>query len=718
MRHLKRNHYDMLSSMSLIKAAVSPVTISIIAKYSHSSRCTWYHRVIRVEERLMPLSRSLLVAFWVLLLGAGASGQVSFRGQKDFQTPFFNCCALVAGDFNGDGHVDLVASPVYSSTPSVAPLLYLQNNGDGTFTATKIDYSLTASIAVVAAADVNGDGKLDLVARDLTTGHGAWLAGHGDGTFDPPVDLGIDKIVAVADFRGDKIPDLLVDRASFDLVVRAGDGKGPFASPLGPSGDAFFPHISLGDLNGDGILDVLMRTPVHDLNTQLYIGLGQKDGTFAKTLLDSTNYDGGTIADIDGDGKADIVQTVNDWFLTGAHGLAVRQGNGDGTFKDPVVSPSDAGNPYTLLYFDQGVGPYTTADFDGDGKTDVISGLARVMGRVLSGPQPPAFAVSLGNGDLTFRSPITFGRVSLLHPPRLDPSNPVVVADFNGDGKPDVAFPSGDSRLSVMLNDSAGRSQPAFVSAADGTPILAPGSIGAIFGSALASETAVNTDSTPPKTLGGVTVHVHDGDGFTNDAQLLYVSPGQINFVMPAGPPGSRTAPGYATITVDNGSGAAEEAQSFLVEPVAPTFFRADGSGSGVPLASVIRVHPDGSQTGTPAFTCSGGHCEPAPIDLSGPDPSFLVLYGTGLRGTQFLAALGKYNAYCTFTGQTGFNVQPTYVGPQGQYSGLDQLNIPLPSRLSGAGDTAVTCSFSPGPLEASGVSYSSQATSLPLRFR
>jgi uncharacterized protein (TIGR03437 family) len=113
-----------------------------------------------------------------------------------------------------------------------------------------------------------------------------------------------------------------------------------------------------------------------------------------------------------------------------------------------------------------------------------------------------------------------------------------------------------------MLNDSAGREQPAFVSAADLTPILAPGSIGAIFGTTLASETAaVNTDSTRPKTLGGVTVHVHDGDGFTNDAQLLYVSPGQINFVMPAGPPGSGTAPGYATITADNGSGAAEEAR-------------------------------------------------------------------------------------------------------------------------------------------------------------
>ena len=340
--------------------------------------------------------------FWV---SGFAFAQVSFRAQTDYLTPFPRCCAIVSGDFNSDGHIDLIASPIdRPSTPVVATLLFLQNNGDGTFTSKPVRFALTVLIAVVGAADLNGDGKLDLVARDLTTGHGVWLAGHGDGTFDLPVDLGIDTLASVADFRGDKVPDLLADGGEgFNFVVRAGNGKGSFEAPAYQYGGTFFTHVSLGDLNGDGILDVVARMPGHPYSTQLYIGLGRKDGTFAGTILDSPNYAGGIIADVNGDRETDIVQTA----INIKSGLAVRQGNGDGTFKDPVVIPSNAGVPYA------------TADFDGDGKLDVIGGTTESVGSLaVGGAQPSALAVSLGiNGDLTFRKPIIFGRMSMLSPP-------------------------------------------------------------------------------------------------------------------------------------------------------------------------------------------------------------------------------------------------------------------------------------------------------------
>jgi uncharacterized protein (TIGR03437 family) len=639
---------------------------------------------------------------WIFgVLSGPAFSQVSFSAQKDYPTPFPNCCALVKGDFNGDGRVDLIASPVYSQTPGLAPLLYLQNNGDGTFTAKNIVFGLATSLSVVGAADLDGDGKLDLVGQDLVTRHGVWLAGHGDGTFDPPVDLGIDTLAAVADFRGDKVPDLLVSLGFLDYVVRSGDGKGAFKPAVSQYGDSFAVHVSVGDINGDGILDLIGRTPVHNDNQMLYIGLGQKDGSFKKTLLDSTNYGGGVLGDVDQDGKLDIVQFGSAY---GKPGLAVRRGNGDGGFLDPVFSPSNASTPYGV------------ADFDGDGKADVLSSFT-FGGLSYPGNQPPAIAVSLGNGDLTFRNPITFGRVSLAHMPTIDSNNPLVIADFNGDGKPDVAFPSADSTLSVMLNDTNAKAPRMFVSAADWAPHLAPGSIGVVLGTGLATTTAVNHDNPAPEVLGGVRVRVLDGDGRVANAQLLYVSPGQINFVMPVGPgDNGATVLGYATITVDNGSGTPEEAQSVLAQPVAPAFFTADGSGTGAPLGYVVRTHPDQTQTSTPVFSCSGNQCQPAAIDLSGDDPASLVLFGTGLRGTAFVSALNRYNAYCTLTaGQTGANLVPDYIGPQGQYPGLDQVNIPLPSTLRGVGDAPLTCIFSAAQPS---LSYPVQSAPLSLRFR
>jgi hypothetical protein len=77
-------------------------------------------------------------------------------------------------------------------------------------------------------------------------------------------------------------------------------------------------------------------------------------------------------------------------------------------------------------------------------------------------------------------------------------------------------------------------------------------------------------------------------------------------------------------------------------------------------------------------------------IDLSGPDPTYLVLYATGVRGT-FRDSFG-YRAYCYFGDDRGNHLTPSYVGPQGQYPGLDQVNILLPSSLNH--DVQMTCEF------------------------
>jgi hypothetical protein len=112
------------------------------------------------------------------------------------------CCSLVAGDFSGDGKPDVAT--VFSDPVAPRELLALMGNGDGSFTA-KSFVDLGRTMALVAAIDVNGDRKLDLLAG------GALLSlGNGDGTFQPPRMISSAGLLRVADFNGDGKPDLLV----------------------------------------------------------------------------------------------------------------------------------------------------------------------------------------------------------------------------------------------------------------------------------------------------------------------------------------------------------------------------------------------------------------------------------------------------------------------------------------------------------------------------
>ena len=155
---------------------------------------------------------------------------------------------------------------------------------------------------------------------------------------------------------------------------------------------------------------------------------------------------------------------------------------------------------------------------------------------------------------------------------------------------------------------------------------------------------------------------MRDSAGAERLAPLLYVSPSQINFEVPAG-----TIPG--DITVDILSGATTITVASQVRTVAPGLFTLPGN---IAAAFGTRIEADGSQTVLPAG---------APIALDD-RPVYLSLFGTGVRG------LSSVDNVTVTIG--GLDAQVTYAGPQGITPGLDQINVLLPAALKGAGNVSL----------------------------
>jgi uncharacterized protein (TIGR03437 family) len=594
---------------------------------------------------------------FIVLLG---SGLAALEAQSpSFLMPQYipigsGCCAILTGDFNGDGKMDIAVS---HGTSSFTVLL---GNGDGTFVRKDISQVLGSAVAIIFVADFNRDGIPDILAGVFTPPSLVQMVvflGKGDGSFRAPVVVPVGGVLGIGDFNGDGIPDLLVSPPQGDFAVSLGNGDGTFqvAGPSTKAADTCPCFMVVGDFNHDGKADMAM---IEVRKGAVYVYLSAGDGTFQPPSIYSgspaTNgFKSLVIGDLNRDGNPDIV-------VGAGQGIGVLLGKGDGTFGTTVSFPF-AQPRLGLLNGARSV----VADFSGDGIPDVANG----------------FTVFPGNGDGSLAAPLFFGQWQ-------DTSNyPLATADFNGDGKPDLIGVAPDGMgLSLLINNTSGTdASVAAVSAADYHGVIAPGSIASVFGNALANTTVSATMLPFPATLGNTKVRILDQNGVEHLAGLVYVSPTQINFLVPP-----ETAKGYAIINVDNGkTPLVLGARATPVRTVAPSFFTADQTGQGPPAATAVAIQSNGTRTNIPVFQCStAGRCTLTPIDLNANGTVYLTVYGTGFANAVF--------ANGTIFGNGGADCSPatvTYSGPQKQFPGLDQLDLQLPTTLP-SGPVNITCQF------------------------
>ncbi len=580
--------------------------------------------------------------------------------------------ALVAADVNGDGKPDIVALNALNEAVS-ANLTVSLGNGDGTFQPTVTLGPATTTFTPPVVSDFNGDGRPDIaIVESVERFSLAVFLGNGDGTFQPALTMKLPFFsgnLIVADWNHDGRLDLSCGRG-----ILLGNGDGTFTAVAGLLDGT---PILTADFNHDGKPDLLITQP----SENVAIILGSGDGTFGADIPIKLNFLPGSYAagDFNGDGIVDLAisptapqacQQNAPLCALPVASIAILRGNGDGTFQAALTTP-------------KAMGPIlAAADLNGDGKLDLVV----------------ANSVMTGVGDGTFRFPVFFGIsiescVSTVYPQcELVSYYAAAVADFNADGRNDIieayGFPYAftPAGVAILLNEGPGDGfLITGVSSASGAYPVADVSIVSAFGVDLAPSTASALDpSLPPTTLGGIRVHLFDRlTGSDQLAPLFLVSPTQINFEISISD--SSAVNTFVYIGIERvGSPYIPKGMILPIQAFQVGLYSLNSSG--LAAANAVRLSADGSQTPVSVASCADAGCVSVPIAVTA-GPVYLSLYGTGF------GSLSTADSICLLA---GISAEPaTYFGPQLVIPGLDQVNLLLPASLAGKGDVAISCNDS-----------------------
>ncbi|MBL8207516.1 MAG: VCBS repeat-containing protein [Blastocatellia bacterium] len=685
---------------------------------------------------------------------------------------------LTLGDWNGDGKKDL-ALIKYPRTRGGVTVAF--SNGTNTF-ATPIHYGAGFSPTKIASADFDRDGDLDLLTINSLSNDITVLPNDGQGNF-PPVSI-VDtgtfiQSLLIEDLNQDGSADVIVSEPNTARVsLSFGAGRSTYAKEKTLNWEYQvngFPYASVvGDFDQDGKTDLIVMNndPFIDAKGIVTwlpeVGLLSQDLSPAQLQIYKNRIRvsaAGAMAmdiraaDLNRDGKLDLVTAngrTNEITLLFGNGngsfsvagtypvgtdprsVTIADFNGDG---NPDIAVGNRGSAGVHLFLNNGAGTLTTQTLNTATPTRmVVSGDVNVDGKadlIIASNTTPVLSLWLGNGTGGFAAPLSVAVEK----------NPfaLALADFTGDGKPDVALTryqtssENENRVLILAGDGAGgfRSAQDFVVPgaaylaardvdANGFPDLGVatspnGGIGAVwvalnacrppspsalattvngasfshdvvaaegivsaFGTQLSNGEYAATSLQLPLQLGTTVVKVKDSQGVERIAPLFYASPNQVNYLVPPA-----TALGVATVTINNGD-VKESRGSVLVRKTAPGLFAASSNGRGAAAADLFRIKYPSRETAYEPVA----QYDPVlmrhvtlPIVMGDgvppeTDTLYLLLYGTGIRERIRLENVTANIA--------GINCPVEYAGAQCCYVGLDQINVKLPIELRGRGEVDV----------------------------
>ena len=339
---------------------------------------------------------------------------------------------IAAADLNGDGRADLIYTD-YGATATASTTHILLSNSNGTFATGQTFATAGASIAV---ADFNHDGRVDLAWVWGAVGLGkAYLAlGRGDGTFAPAQELGTFAIVGMnapqfryvmgAQLHDTGYLDLLVeDVANPSLITLTSDESGTLVRIVGTQLRDGVGPMATADLNGDGHTDVVIQS-VAGGTADVFLGSTNGLLTASGTYAGSSRVQSMLVHDVDGDGHPDLV-------LEAAEGqIEIFHGNTDGSFSTNSEGGSGSADAKT------GFGGHLVAVFNSAGRNNFYTAT------------PAGLSVLLGQSDLS----LTLQGIYNAGPGRTS----FAVADFDGDGLMDVAVDSPEG-IAILLAGANGR---------------------------------------------------------------------------------------------------------------------------------------------------------------------------------------------------------------------------------------------------------------------
>lgn len=368
----------------------------------------------------------LVTGIAICSLGTDLGAQVAFSLSSSPGVGS-NPRGVIAADVNGDGKMDLISAN--QNSISANTLSVLTNDGSGGF-ATAATLAAGSQPYSVAAADLTGDGNLDLVCANYGANSVTVFANDGSGGFSPLITVPVGtrpKCVIAVDVNSDGRPDIITaNSSSSTLTVLLNEGAGSYftavdSSPVTGTGPAC---VTAADLNGDGQVD-LISANVTDSTRAFTILTNTGAGKFAPAPVPNNFFHSAwvTAADVNGNGRMDLICLG---ASTSGNAVSIYTNNGNGGVTLAGTAPTGA-TPYAVV----------AADLNGDGKVDLAT--------ANQGNNTSTILTNNGNGGFS----------AALSPVVGSGPEALTTADVNGDGKVDLITANWNvATLSVMTNNT------------------------------------------------------------------------------------------------------------------------------------------------------------------------------------------------------------------------------------------------------------------------